>query len=631
MNSENDRNGEDQRANEVNEDNMIEDNNTVNQSLNDTEGGVNVSEHEARIEEVNGSSSTNTEYGSLSLTVPKKGSRISYRLNDDENLHKALVLGRAGKATGANKYWINIEREDKTLGSLNLENVTEMKELEQSVFFGVAHSNDLETRQAMAKELESWKDLGVYVEEEDVGQQCISTRWVITEKYKEGSRVVKARLVARGFEERNLNDIRKDSPTCGKDSLRLLLVIVASNEWTINSLDVKSAFLQGKDISRDLLILPPVEADTKKVWRLRKTVYGLTDASRTWYLKVREELLKTGVEVSMYDEAVFFWHDGDNLGGMLCCHVDDFFWGGNESFIKKVIKPLKDKFSISNEESISFKYLGLQFEQEEDSIVVHQQNYIGSMETICNNILGKGEERLSDSEKRQLRGAAGQLNWISSQTRPDIAYDSCIAAVSLREANVRDVHVVNKSIKKVKSDTVTLKFNNIGPLEHAKIVTYCDASFRNLKDENSQGGFIVFLLGENEKYSPIMWQSKKIKRVVKSMLDAECLALDVAADSSFYLRTLMCEILKINNKDALPIIINTDNNNLYESVYSTGTIEDKRLKLDVCCIRQKLANKEISKVNWISKDFQLADCFTKKEASRSLLHRVLQGEIPLCT
>ena len=52
-----------------------------------------------------------------------------------------------------------------------------MKELEQSVFFGVAHSNDLETRQAMAKELESWKDLGVYVEEEDVGQQCISTRF----------------------------------------------------------------------------------------------------------------------------------------------------------------------------------------------------------------------------------------------------------------------------------------------------------------------------------------------------------------------------------------------------------------------------------------------------------------------
>ena len=92
------------------------------------------------------------------------------------------------------------------------------------------------------------------------------------------------------------------------------------------------------------MILPPVEADTNKDWRLLKTVYGLTDASRTSYLKVRGALLKTGVEVSMYDEAVFFLHDSDNLGGMLCCHVDDFFWGGNKSFIKKVIKPLKDKF-----------------------------------------------------------------------------------------------------------------------------------------------------------------------------------------------------------------------------------------------------------------------------------------------
>ena len=47
---------------------------------------------------------------------------------------------------------------------------------------------------------------------------CVSTRWVVTEKYEDGEKVVKARLVARGFEETDLKDIRKDSPTCGKDS-----------------------------------------------------------------------------------------------------------------------------------------------------------------------------------------------------------------------------------------------------------------------------------------------------------------------------------------------------------------------------------------------------------------------------
>ena len=89
-------------------------------------------------------------------------------------------------------------------------------------------TNDVDVRQAMPVELENWKHLDVYSEVEDNGQVCVSTRWVVTEKCKDGEKVVKARLVARGFEELDLKDIRKDSPTCGKDSLRLCLTILAS-------------------------------------------------------------------------------------------------------------------------------------------------------------------------------------------------------------------------------------------------------------------------------------------------------------------------------------------------------------------------------------------------------------------
>ena len=32
-------------------------------------------------------------------------------------------------------------------------------------------------------------------------QPIISSRWIITERFKDGKKVVKARLVARGFEE----------------------------------------------------------------------------------------------------------------------------------------------------------------------------------------------------------------------------------------------------------------------------------------------------------------------------------------------------------------------------------------------------------------------------------------------
>ena len=54
---------------------------------------------------------------------------------------------------------------------------------------------------AKEKELENMKKNNVYELEKYKGQATISSRWIIIEKYKEGKKVVKAHLVARGFEE----------------------------------------------------------------------------------------------------------------------------------------------------------------------------------------------------------------------------------------------------------------------------------------------------------------------------------------------------------------------------------------------------------------------------------------------
>ena len=93
-----------------------------------------------------------------------------------------------------------------------------------------------------------------------------------TEKFSNGERFIKARLVARGFEEDDLDKLRTNSPTCGKESLRILMAIIVTNCWKINPLDIKAAFLQGKGITRDLLIKPPKEANTTKLWRLNKNM-----------------------------------------------------------------------------------------------------------------------------------------------------------------------------------------------------------------------------------------------------------------------------------------------------------------------------------------------------------------------
>ena len=132
---------------------------------------------------------------------------------------------------------------------------------------------------AKREELQKWRDMNTFDEVEDHGQSVISTRWVCTEKVKGGKLVMKARLVARGFEE-DTTALVTDCPTCQKESLCCLLFILSSKQWTLQSIDIKSVYLQGIPINREIYIKPPKCAHTNKLWRLKKCPYGFADAGR---------------------------------------------------------------------------------------------------------------------------------------------------------------------------------------------------------------------------------------------------------------------------------------------------------------------------------------------------------------
>ena len=93
----------------------------------------------------------------------------------------------------------------------------------------------------------------------------MSSRWVISEKLCNGSKITKARLVARGFEKEGLNTLKTDSPTCSKKGLRLIMAISGAYNWVCHSLDIKAAFLQGNSIEREVFLKPPPEANAKYI------------------------------------------------------------------------------------------------------------------------------------------------------------------------------------------------------------------------------------------------------------------------------------------------------------------------------------------------------------------------------
>ena len=156
---------------------------------------------------------------------------------------------------------------------------------------------DSEVTRAKQLELQNWVKENVYDEVIDQGQRHISVHWVVTSKLDNGIWKTKVRLIARGFEETK-NNFRTDSPTCLKESFRVALTIASSKCLTVNSIDIKAAFLQGKPIDRKVFLKPPKEAGANgKLWQLKKVVYGLTNASQVWYLRVVDELNKLNAKV----------------------------------------------------------------------------------------------------------------------------------------------------------------------------------------------------------------------------------------------------------------------------------------------------------------------------------------------
>ena len=73
--------------------------------------------------------------------------------------------------------------------------------------------------------------------------------------------------------------------------------------------------------------MPPQECFSGNFWELHKTVYGLCDAARSWYLRVLSELISLSDEVCSLDESIFFGYNGDCLEKMVCLYLTFFiFW-----------------------------------------------------------------------------------------------------------------------------------------------------------------------------------------------------------------------------------------------------------------------------------------------------------------
>ena len=119
----------------------------------------------------------------------------------------------------------------------------------------------------------------------------------------------KARLVTKGFTQKEEINYKKTfSPVSRKDSLRIILALVAHFDFELQQMDVKTAFLN-RELEEEVYMKQPKGFSSSQgehlVCKLKKSIYGLKQASRQWYLKFYDVISSFGFEENLMDQCIY--------------------------------------------------------------------------------------------------------------------------------------------------------------------------------------------------------------------------------------------------------------------------------------------------------------------------------------
>jgi hypothetical protein len=208
---------------------------------------------------------------------------------------------------------------------------------------------------------------------------------------------------------------------------------------------------------------------------------------------------------------------------------------------------------------------------------------------------------------QRARGA-----YIASVCQPEASFDLSVAAQH-KTPSATDIKSLNKRIQwQLENASRGLRFVKLqGKL---KLLVFTDASFANNNDLSSQIGYVIVLADQQAHANILHWSSTKCKRVTRSVLASELYAMAHSFDIGASIKDTLEQILQIN----LPLVLCTDSKSLYDCLVRLGTTQEKRLMIDIMCLRQAYERREIAEVKWIRGDSNPADSMTKVKSSNAL-------------
>ena len=180
---------------------------------------------------------------------------------------------------------------------------------------------------------------------------------------------------------------------------------------------------------------------------------------------------------------------------------------------------------------------------------------------------------------------------------------------------------------------MTLKFSSLGNIKDLKVIVYTDSSYRNAENKvKSVGGRLIVLANKSGECSPLVWKSKTIQQVCKSVKTAETRSLERGLEDGIYLARMIAEIYSGDvSEKQIPVSVRIDSRTLLDSINSTKQVDEKTIRHLISWIKQQKEEvKTIEQIDWVSSEKQLADVFTKKDAKTGpILSVVKKGTLML--
>ncbi|KAG6438777.1 hypothetical protein O3G_MSEX000215 [Manduca sexta] len=472
--------------------------------------------------------------------------------------------------------------------------------------------------EAINTELRTLQENNTWEEVTEVpeGENIISSKWVFTIKETEEKSIYKARLVARGFEQKNCDD-KTYSPVAKLTTFKALMAVANQKRQPVYQMDVTSAFLYG-DINETVFIQLP----NNKIGKLNKSIYGLKKSPKYWNTKFNNFMLKENFVRSQNDPCLYMKHMDKNYIYVMLFVDDLLYFGSNKEQVDSFKNVICDNFKMKDLGLASY-YLGINIKQDLKNYitVINQKKYLYKLltkyqmlncKTVSTPIEQNFNFELLNREKsesleieKSCRSLIGSLLYATC-TRPDLSvavgflsrYVHC-ASLALFKCLKRVLRYISGTIDL----SLTYKCDNIGQ-NVCKLQGFSDSDWAgDILDRKSTSGQIFYIFE-----CPISWCSKKQSCVSLSSCEAEYVALSSAIMEGSFLRKLMLDFGYTNTK----FEILEDNQSVINIVHNNDS--NKRLKhIDIKYqyIVENIMSKELVKINYINSNNNVADLFTK--------------------